>query len=142
MLHNTMTDNHLRLFCLVDGESTSFSVHVDPSETVDDLKVAIKDKNPETFNGVDAKDLTLWRVSIPVDDDDNDDIPIPLDSVPEKKRLKATTRLSKVFDTELPEDTIHIIVQRPPRGNASFFHLNYTLNVSLFIILILTPTLN
>ena len=137
-----MTNNLLTLFCLVDGESTSFSVHVDPSETVDDLKVAIKDKNPETFNGVDAKDLTLWRVSIPVDDDDNDDIPIPLDSVPEKKRLKATTRLSKVFDTELPEDTIHIIVQRPPQGNASFFHLNYTLRVSLFIILILTPTLN
>ncbi|KAF9107299.1 hypothetical protein BGX27_008794 [Mortierella sp. AM989] len=34
--------------------------------TVDHLKVAIKDKIPETFNGVDAKDLTVWKVSIPV----------------------------------------------------------------------------
>jgi len=92
-----------------------------------------------------AKDLTLWHVSIPVDyDDDDDRIPIVLDNVnnKDKKKLRETRELSEVFPAKPPKNTIHIIVQRPPRGNASFFHLNYTLNVSLFIILILTPTLN
>ncbi|GJJ79277.1 hypothetical protein EMPS_11638 [Entomortierella parvispora] len=41
--------------------------------------------------------------------------PIFINNIPEgdKKKLKATSKLSKVFATELPEDTIHIIVQRP-----------------------------
>ncbi|KAK3810104.1 MAG: hypothetical protein J3Q66DRAFT_404874 [Benniella sp.] len=43
-------------------------------------------------------------------------MPILLDSVPEKKKLKATTKLSKEFDTELPEDTIHALVHPPPGG--------------------------
>ena len=60
--------------------------------------------------------LALWSVYIP--DDDDDDLPILLDSLPEKKRLKVATKISKVFDTELPEETIHIIVERPPPGNA------------------------
>jgi hypothetical protein len=39
MLHNTMTNNLLTLFCLVDGEATSnaFSTKVPSSDTVDDL---------------------------------------------------------------------------------------------------------
>ncbi|KAG9064225.1 hypothetical protein KI688_003413 [Linnemannia hyalina] len=48
--------------------------------------------------------------------DDDDEQPILLDKVSEKK-LKATTKLAKAFDTELPEDTIHIIVQRPAPGD-------------------------
>ncbi|KAF9346504.1 hypothetical protein BGX26_001970 [Mortierella sp. AD094] len=56
---------------------------------------------------------TLWRVTISIPDDD-DERSILLDKVSEKKKLKATTKLSKVFDTELPEDIIHILVQHPP----------------------------
>ncbi|KAI1312289.1 hypothetical protein EDD11_002979 [Mortierella claussenii] len=60
-----MTDNPLTLFCLVEGETSSraFSVKIPLSSTVDDLKDLIKAKIPDTFNGVDAKDLTVWRVS-------------------------------------------------------------------------------
>ncbi|KAK3805240.1 MAG: hypothetical protein JOS17DRAFT_49006 [Linnemannia elongata] len=114
MLHNAMDSNPLTLFCLVDGEATSnaFPVEIESTKTIGNLKDLIKTKIPDTFNGVDAKDLTLWRVSI--SDDDDNDLPVLLDSVPEKKKLKATTRLLKVFDTELPDDTIHVIVQRPP----------------------------
>ena len=140
-----MTNNLLTLFCLVDGESTSFSVDIDTSKTVDHLKKAIKAEKTNVLSDVDADELTLWRVSIPVDyDDDDDRIPIVLDNVnnKDKKKLRETRELSEVFPAKPPKNTIHVIVQRPPRGNASFFHLNYTLNVSLFIILILTPTLN
>ncbi|KAF9321929.1 hypothetical protein BG006_002504, partial [Podila minutissima] len=108
-----MTDNHITLFCLVNGEATPFSVEVDPSKTVDHLKKAIKAEKTNVLGDFDADELTLWHVSIP----DDDDIPIPLDSVPEKKKLKATTKLSKVFIGELPEDTIHVIVQRPQSGD-------------------------
>ncbi|KAF9313348.1 hypothetical protein BG006_004179, partial [Podila minutissima] len=110
-----MTDNHLSLFCLVDGESTSnaFPVEVESTKTIGDFKKLIKSEIPDTFNGVDAKDLTLWRVSIPITDDD--DIPILLNNVTSgKKKLGLATRLSKVFPEELPEETVHIIVQRPP----------------------------
>ncbi|KAF9294521.1 hypothetical protein BGZ74_011217, partial [Mortierella antarctica] len=115
MLRNTMTDNHMSLFCLVDGEATSnaFSVKIPSNDTVDDLKGAIKAKKTNDFSDVDADKLTLWRVSI--SDDDDNDLPIPLDSVLDKKKLKATTKLSRVFIGELPEDTIHVIVQRPPQ---------------------------
>jgi hypothetical protein len=69
-----------------------------------------------TFDDIAAKNLTLFRVTIP--DDDDNDLPILLDSVPEKKKLKATHELSDVFEDQLPKKTIHIIVQRPPQGNA------------------------
>ncbi|KAG0358745.1 hypothetical protein BGX24_005918, partial [Mortierella sp. AD032] len=106
-----MATNTLTLFCLISGDSTSnaFSVKIPSSDTVDDLKDTIISKKPNAFEHIDANDLVLWRVSIP----DDDDLSIPLDSVSEKKKLKATTKLSKVFDAELPEDTIHIVVERP-----------------------------
>ncbi|KAF8928766.1 hypothetical protein BGZ47_001448 [Haplosporangium gracile] len=106
-----MATNTLTLFCLISGEPASgaFSVKVNPTATVDDLKDAITSKKPNAFEHIDANDLVLWRVSIP----DDDDLSVPLDSVSEKKKLKATTKLSKVFDAELPEDTIHIVVERP-----------------------------
>ncbi|KAI8344982.1 hypothetical protein B0O80DRAFT_476327, partial [Mortierella sp. GBAus27b] len=37
-----MTDNPLTLFCLVDGETTSFPVEIESTRTVGDLKKLIK----------------------------------------------------------------------------------------------------
>ncbi|OAQ23960.1 hypothetical protein K457DRAFT_881817 [Linnemannia elongata AG-77] len=115
MLRNAMDDNRLSLFCLVNGEATSnaFSIKIPSNDTVDDLKKLIKAEKTNAFSDIDADQLTLWCVSIP--DEDDNDLPVLLDAVPEKKKLKATTKLSKVFETELPEETIHIIVQRPPQ---------------------------
>ncbi|KAF9323662.1 hypothetical protein BG006_001251 [Podila minutissima] len=108
-----MDNNPLTLFCLVDGEGTSnaFSVKIASTDTVDDLKELIKNKKPVDFEHVDANNLSLWHVSVP--DDDDNDLPVLLNSVPEKKKLKATAKLSKVFGIGVPEDTIHVIVQRP-----------------------------
>ncbi|KAF9397756.1 hypothetical protein BGZ94_006218, partial [Podila epigama] len=116
MLRNTMADNLLSLFCLVDGEATSnaFSVEIDPSKTVDVLKKVIKSEKAIAFSDIDADQLTLWRVSIPLRDDD-DELPILLNNVADKdkKKLGPVTRLSKVFPEDIPEESIHIIVQRP-----------------------------
>ncbi|KAF9163681.1 hypothetical protein DFQ26_002274, partial [Actinomortierella ambigua] len=107
----------LTLFCIVDGASTSraFPVKISPDDSIGDLKNLIKAKIPDTLNGVDAKDLTLWHVSNPASED-NDEISIRIDNVisDHKKKLNPLTRLTEVFPEELPEETIHIIVQRPP----------------------------
>jgi len=117
MLRNTMPDNRLSLFCLVHGEATSnaFSIKIPSSDTIDDLKDAIKAKLTPDFDDITAKDLTLWRVSIK--DDGDDDLPIVLDLQPEKTKLRATDDLSDVFDAQPPKKTISIIIQRP--GNAA-----------------------
>ncbi|KAF9178796.1 hypothetical protein BGZ50_007463 [Haplosporangium sp. Z 11] len=106
----------LKLFCIVDGKPTSriFSVKIASDETVDDLRKLIKTKYAVEFKDVDANDLTLWQVSIPVTEDD-DELPIKLDALNEKKKLEPIDDLSDVFVEKLPKDSIHIIVQRPPR---------------------------
>ena len=145
MLRNTMTNNHLTLFCLVDGETTSnaFKIkNIPSSNDVDDLRKAIKDEKAIDFSDIDADKLTLWRVSIHIPEDDDDEIPILLNNIvtKDKKKLGPATRLSKVFPTELPDETIHIIVQRPPPGNVALL-VSMTAPHS-FAQLTLTPTLH
>ncbi|KAF9578388.1 hypothetical protein BGW38_005836 [Lunasporangiospora selenospora] len=77
-----------------------------------DLKDAIKARLSPQFDAIAAKDLILWRVSILLPDDE-DEQSILLDKISEKKKLQALSKLSKVFDTDLPEGTIHIVAQRP-----------------------------
>ncbi|KAG0195434.1 hypothetical protein BGX28_001374, partial [Mortierella sp. GBA30] len=110
-----MTDNHLTLFCLVDGESTSltFSVEIDRTKTVDHLKKLIKTEKSPEFDDMAADRLTLWRVSIPTINGDKSSILLRNILVNDKQELGPATRLSKVFTNKSPEETIHIIVRRP-----------------------------
>ena len=57
----------ITLFCLVQGTSTPFSVDIDRNQIVDHLKDAIKAKKSKYFASIDADNLRLWRVEIPVD---------------------------------------------------------------------------
>ncbi|KAF9300485.1 hypothetical protein BGZ74_007822, partial [Mortierella antarctica] len=115
-----MTNTHLTLFCLVDGETTSqaFSIEIDQTKTVHDLKGAIKTKKAPRFDDVAAHKIALWRVSIPDDDDDEEeeeDLPILLDNIPgkDKRKLEARRELSDVFDDKPAKILVHVIVQRP-----------------------------
>jgi hypothetical protein len=47
---------------ILDASNQSFSVSIEDSRTVDDLKDAILKKNPATFANVDPFELTLWKV--------------------------------------------------------------------------------
>ncbi|KAF9272348.1 hypothetical protein BGZ88_004900 [Linnemannia elongata] len=73
---------------------------------------------PVWFKDVEAEDLTLWPVSIPIpdDDDDDDEVSIYINNIPkdDKKKLKATRGLHRVFGDEPAKNMIHVIVQRPP----------------------------
>ncbi|GJJ68053.1 hypothetical protein EMPS_00399 [Entomortierella parvispora] len=116
-----MTEKLLRPFCVVDKETANpFSVDAHSSETVHDLKRAIKVEISDTLKGVEARDLTLWSVSIPFHGDKmNIDIGNMLET--DKEQLKATTKLYKIFGTELAEDTIHVIVQPPQSANPDIY---------------------
>ncbi|KAG0223091.1 hypothetical protein BGW42_006103 [Actinomortierella wolfii] len=62
------------------------------------------------FDGIPAKDLIPWRVTIA---DCGDIAPISINDVPdnEKKKLRSTDRVS-IFGVALPAGTIHVIVQQ------------------------------
>ncbi|KAK3829154.1 MAG: hypothetical protein J3Q66DRAFT_383736 [Benniella sp.] len=110
----------LKMWYLVDGMSSSnaFPVDVDASATIGAFKELIKAKNPE-FGVFAAHKLTLWKVAIPLDNNNDDEVAILLDSLDEKKKLGSVTRLSKVFLEELPEEMVLILVQRPSQGQDS-----------------------
>ncbi|KAF9948535.1 hypothetical protein BGZ70_002179 [Mortierella alpina] len=106
--------NKLTLFCLMDGEilSRAFSVKIQPDDTVDDLKKFIKTEQAPAFDDVTANNLTLWKVSLSIPDDEEEPS-IILDALSDKKKLPPTNRLSRLFVEPSLEDTIHINVQRP-----------------------------
>ncbi|KAF9172962.1 hypothetical protein BGX21_004248, partial [Mortierella sp. AD011] len=109
--------NEIRLFCIVDKDSSPFSVKVFKDDTVDDLKKKIKKEKPETFSGVDADALVLWHVSIPsvqkrqivrnnlTDDERAKKEPEELGS--------ATAEISEIFGSRSMNGTIQVIVNNP-----------------------------
>jgi hypothetical protein len=113
-----MTNNLLTLWCLIEGDSTTFSIKDFPlSNTVDDLKEAI---NNRLKFGTSSTDLTLWRVSIPFPSHAEDQIPIVLDRIIDKTRLRSDQDISEVFEATPLKKTIHIVIQPPLRGNVVF----------------------
>ncbi|KAK5809695.1 hypothetical protein F5H01DRAFT_382016 [Linnemannia elongata] len=83
-------------------ETLPFSVDIDASKIVDHLTDAMKTKIPDTYKGVDAKDLMLWRVSIPlVPKKDRKDI--SLGDVPSKEELDEKDDLFGVFPDKPPK---------------------------------------
>ncbi|KAF9301468.1 hypothetical protein BGZ74_006680, partial [Mortierella antarctica] len=110
-----MTDNHLTLFCLVDGDSLSeaFEVEISSTKTVSALKKAIRDENTVDFAEIDARLLTLWRVSVPADYRSR---PRSIYALVNKTELdEPRTPLSQLFPDN-PDENTYIIVQRPPQG--------------------------
>ncbi|KAG0247513.1 hypothetical protein BG011_001367 [Mortierella polycephala] len=107
-----MADNRLTLSCLVDGESTSnaFPIEIESTKTIGDLKKLIKAKKTPEYDDIAVGRLTLWRVSIP---DDNQGSAITIDALDDKTELDSPrTRLFKLF-LESPDDNTIILVQRP-----------------------------
>ncbi|KAF9981863.1 hypothetical protein BGZ65_003500 [Modicella reniformis] len=56
--------NNLTIWCVVDGESTLFSVEVDPTKSVDVLKKDIKKEQSPRFDDIAANELILWKILI------------------------------------------------------------------------------
>ena len=104
---------------LVHGQSLNniFKVNIKPNNDVSDLKEAIKNKNRNDFADIDAHKLTLWRVSIS-SDDDNELKGLKLENNHDKgiKMMKPLERISLAFSDNPTENHIHVIVQPPVTG--------------------------
>ncbi|KAG0322515.1 hypothetical protein BGZ99_003271, partial [Dissophora globulifera] len=92
-----MAEDHLKLFCLVSGDpiSRAFPLSIPSTESVGHLRDLTKAKNTLEFDDLAADNLTLYYVSI--QDDDDDDLPILLDTLSEKTKLRPTKELSDMF---------------------------------------------
>lgn len=102
------------IFCLFVSEKVPFSIKIQPDATVDELKEAIKEKTRVGFDESDARSLTLFKVDIPDDDDLEENANQLLTTEP--KALRATVKLSKLYEAAPPEEMVHILVQHPNNG--------------------------
>ena len=68
-------------------------------------------ENPSSFGNVDSKNIDLWNVSIPMDDDADE----RLKNINNLEPLKPLLQLSEVFP-RVEESHLHILVQAPTNG--------------------------
>ncbi|KAF9103421.1 hypothetical protein BGX27_010595 [Mortierella sp. AM989] len=105
----------ITLFGIVDGDNSPFSLKIEPTQTVDDLRDAIKIKLTLRFNHIPYNELVLWSVSIPTGPDQQ----ITLGDLNANEKTKLcyqASRISEVFGANPPQDTIHIIVEQTSAG--------------------------
>lgn len=57
--------SHYRLWCYVAGGFTYFSIMIDPSKCLDDLKELILNEQKHRFSGVNGDGLILFQVRHP-----------------------------------------------------------------------------
>ncbi|ORZ18265.1 hypothetical protein BCR41DRAFT_44323 [Lobosporangium transversale] len=100
----------IKLFCILDGDSSAFEVQLDADDSIAALKKAIKKEKEPEFDYIPADKLNLFHVSVP-----DEGATINLANIESKELLtRATSKISKIFGTSpLPEETINVIIQRP-----------------------------
>jgi hypothetical protein len=126
--------NTITLICLVHGDRVrrAFPVDVDKSKTIGHLKKLIKQELPNSFCDVDAKELALWKVSIPSKDGDA----LRDFYADEDEELDPTRKISKYFTTDPDDEHIHVIIERPPTTDGIFlfcFHPSFLFSNIQFI---------
>ena len=105
----------LKLFCVVHPSSSPFPVELGNDRTVGDLKTAIKLKNT-CLNDIDAHELTLYKVSIPDDDDLAQTLSnLLLDGTGDGVEAlpRVTMLLVDVFPNGVEKGHLHIVATRP-----------------------------
>jgi hypothetical protein len=100
----------LALNCLVSGDDSDhiFTIEVANAKNVSALKDAIKDKKRPAFDHVPADTLVLWKVSLPVDDKLEENLP----NLAGETSLSPVIKLSKVF-SNVDDTHLHIVVGCP-----------------------------
>ena len=101
-----MTTLSINCFLLGSDSSDVFTVKILKTENVSILKDLIKEKQSPRLNHVVASELTVWKVSLPVDTELTVDGLEPLHSV---------KKISSIFgEKDLVDEHVHILVQAPP----------------------------
>jgi hypothetical protein len=99
------------LNCWVAGDPPErvFSVKIEATEKVSALKDAIKKKKKPAFNNITADSLDLWKVSIPVDEDELEQA-VKSRNVLKNKPLSSVKLLSDFFQ-EVVKENLHVVVR-------------------------------
>jgi hypothetical protein len=123
----------LDLNCLVlgDGRNSIFPVQIPDGAKVSHLKVAIMDVKKHTFPRLDADALTLFKVSLP----DEDDLPAKLENFRPRDDhdngvlyLSPTKRLKPLFE-DIVDGHVHVLVLAP----TSIGELSVIFNFTVFM---------
>jgi hypothetical protein len=104
------------LNCFVQGDDASqvFSVEIANNKPISALRKAIKEEKQPQLDHVTADSLTLWNVSIPVDDGLKENVS---NVIRVQEALSPAVQLSDVFTDVLIQKHVHIIVKSPRIGN-------------------------
>ncbi|RHZ77089.1 hypothetical protein Glove_186g10 [Diversispora epigaea] len=115
-MDSTMSD-HTTLVCLVYGDLTkkAFKVNIEKNESVYYLKTKIKEKKSNLFANVDANEIVLWKVNVPLDDDTME-VDIVLENNEEMDVQKLSfpfITIGNAFTENITVDSIHIVIEEP-----------------------------
>jgi hypothetical protein len=101
----------LNCHILNENPRSIFSVRITQTDTVAFLSKLIKEQSMDALHDIPARDLVLWRVSLPVDDT----LERSLESlIPDQQEiLLHGAVMSNMFKTPPSSEHIHIIVERP-----------------------------
>ncbi|EGZ28849.1 hypothetical protein PHYSODRAFT_475946 [Phytophthora sojae] len=111
----------MKLFCAIDGGAgPAFAVRADESDTVDDLKMAIKKEKTNDLKDIDADKLQLFLAKkadggwLP-DDDDLDRMLQNNVDTSKMEKLRASRNLEDLFGTgaSLGKNVVHVLVVVP-----------------------------
>jgi Crinkler effector protein N-terminal domain len=104
----------LKLNCWVLGDDASqvFPIHIANIESVGTLKKVIKHEISESFPNIDARSITLRKVSIPKDRLQQSLANLDITG---ETSLSSMDDLDDVFSDEPPRKHLHIVV-KPPDG--------------------------
>ena len=102
------------LHCWVHGNNPDviFPVEIATTKTVGALKQAIKEENKHAFQHVDADILDLWKVSIPLNDD-NFHHKLEYLDLADELLLSARHQLSSVFLDKPTGNDLNIVIKAP-----------------------------
>ena len=103
------------LNCSILGDHGDvFSVRIPKTDNVGILKKMIKEENAHPLRHINAKDLELWMVCLPIDD--------PASKKPQTgPPLRPSKRLFTLWDGEPSDDDLHILVKAPGTSQEFWF---------------------
>ncbi|KAF8624098.1 hypothetical protein AX17_007218 [Amanita inopinata Kibby_2008] len=109
----------LKLWCITHTDSMGyenvFSVMIDKNKTVEDLKKAIKNEEPDCKDVISSR-IYLWHVSIPVDDDFEESCRNA--NLGGKKPLMPLMKLFEIFPSVPPRENLHVMIKVGTTGKS------------------------
>ena len=104
--------SELSINCLLLGSDSSeiFTIKILKTENVSILKRLIKEEQSPRLNHIVASELTVWKVSLPVDAITPK---LTVDDVKASQKLHPVKKISSIFCEALVDEHVHVLVQAP-----------------------------